>query len=161
MQTSNLWINQSCRQYFNTSNWHFVLWWTCETLEWPVPYITDEGQIWSLEIIMKTVLAKCLIYKSILMVSKHNLTELKFLVDFNGELLWKVELVIAKGCALLIATIFKLAANKLQINPKHKITYLEIVQALSCQKLIYCWRESIAMSTNEMLQRGECHRRCL
>ncbi len=89
------------------------------------------------------------------MVSKHNLTELKFLVDFNGELLWKVELVIAKGCALLIATIFKLAANKLQINPKHKITYLEIVQALSCQKLRYCWRGSIAMSTNEMLQRGE------
>ena len=25
---------------------HFVLWWTGETLEWPVPYITDEGQFW-------------------------------------------------------------------------------------------------------------------
>ena len=32
--------------------WHFVLWWTGETWEWPVPYNTDKGQIWLFGIVI-------------------------------------------------------------------------------------------------------------
>ncbi len=107
-QKSNLWINQSYQQYFNISNWHFVLWWTGETLEWPVPYITDKGHIWLLEIIMKTVLAKWTVYKSILGVSKHNSCGYQERIAMKSVLNW----FHPNGCALSWSTIFKFAEDQ-------------------------------------------------